>query len=132
MAPLPLPTLPAVASLPSLALDLPLDDAIDILKRRQGHYTSPALPPATPLKSKDLPSSSSSFYGSTTSWSTCRASKESSRISQKMPSRQRAIQVLKAKNLLVSSSAPRLPVAARPIREDVVEQAPLPTEEAWM
>eukprot|EP00434_Breviolum_minutum_P031727 symbB.v1.2.028059.t1/scaffold2934.1/size84817/1 len=47
-----------------------------------------------------------------------------------MPSRQKAIKVLKSKNLLVSQSAPRLPVApAITIREDVVETAPMPTAE---
>ncbi|CAL1167694.1 unnamed protein product, partial [Cladocopium goreaui] len=75
------------------AEDLPLDDAIDILKRRQAHHQSaPVLPPATPLKHAVLAEKdSTSHFSSTmssTSWGRV-TSKES--ISHRMPSRQRAI-----------------------------------------
>eukprot|EP00435_Cladocopium_sp_Y103_P043314 s542_g12.t1 len=131
----PIASLPPVTSLapslPSLALDLPLDDAIDILKRRQAHHQSaPVLPPATPLKHAVLAQKDSSSHFSSTMSSTSwgRVTSRESSISHRMPSRQRAIKVVKSKNLLASTSAPRLLPVAQPIREDVVEQAQMPEE----
>lgn len=103
-------------TLPSLAVDLPLDDAIDILKRRQVHYQSaPLLPLATVHRGEEK-----EIQLTSPSW-TREPSKSSSIISGRYPSRQKAFKVLKSKNLL-ASSARLLPVPTS--REPVVSSSP--------